>query len=118
VAPLTKVSPSGNSTVPRISTVTTPLLELLEELELLELLEELELELELLELLEELELLELFDELELLVELELAPGFSCSLPEFPPPFEQAPSNNMKISINIWLIKSKDDLETLIVKTLP
>lgn len=83
-------------------------LELLEELEVLELLEELE-------VLEELELVE---ELELLDELELVPGLSFASPDFPPPLEQAPNNTMKISIAIWLIKNKDDLETFIVKTLP
>lgn len=60
----------------------------------------------------------LLEELELLDELELlAPGFSGSLPE-PPPLEQAPSNNVKISINIWLINGKDGLEAFILNPLP
>lgn len=108
--------------MPRISTVTTPLLELLDELELLEepeLLEELELldELELLEELKPLEEVELPEELELLDELELTPGSFGALPELPPLLEQAPSSNAKISISIGLMKGKDDLETLMSKSL-
>lgn len=77
---------------------------------LLELLELLELELEEVEL----EVLEL-ELLELLVELEPVPGCSGALPE-PPPLEQAPSNAMKASIAICLIKGKGCRETLILNT--
>lgn len=85
-----------------------PLLELLElELEEVEL-EEVELEVL------ELELLEL-EVLELLVELEPAPGCSGALLD-PPPLEQAPSNAMKASIAICLIKGKGCRETLILNT--